>query len=109
MIARMWHGIVLKENADKYHQYLLNTGLKDYENTPGNLGIFLLKRDGHAISHFYTLTFWDNIESIKRFAGNAYEKARYYPMDKHFLLELEPDVIHFDMLESSAKSASGIS
>lgn len=98
MIARMWHGTVLKENAAKYQQYLQETGLKDYENTTGNRGVFLLKEDNHAVTHFYTLTFWDDLDSIKRFAGEAHERARYYPMDKEFLLELEPGVKHFDIL-----------
>jgi heme-degrading monooxygenase HmoA len=99
MIARMWHGMVLKEDAVKYHQYLKETGLPDYENTSGNRGVFLLKKDDAEVTHFYTLTFWNDVDSIKGFAGEAYEEARYYPMDREFLLELEPGVTHFDLLE----------
>jgi hypothetical protein len=45
------------------------------------------------------LTFWDDYESIKHFAGDDYQKARYYPEDKDYLLEFEPEVTHFDVLE----------
>jgi len=99
MIARMWHGRVPAEKSASYHQYLLDTGLKDYEKTEGNKGVFLLKRDEGPVTHFYTLTFWTDLASIRQFAGKDHEKARYYPGDKDFLLEFEPGVTHFDMLE----------
>jgi heme-degrading monooxygenase HmoA len=99
MIARMWHGRVPKEKAEQYHLFLIKTGLSDYGKTPGNRGVFLLKRDENEVTHIYTLTFWDDYESIKQFAGNDYQKARYYPEDKDYLLEFEPEVTHFDVLE----------
>jgi heme-degrading monooxygenase HmoA len=102
MIARMWHGKVPKDKSEAYHQYLLESGLKDYKSTPGNDGVFLLKKDEGDITHFYTLTFWTDLASIRKFAGDEYEKARYYPSDKDFLLEFEPEVTHFDVLEKPA-------
>ena len=99
MIARMWHGRVPKKKAEQYHQFLIKTGLSDYGKTPGNRGVFLLKRDDNEVTHIYTLTFWDDYESIRKFAGDDYQKARYYPEDKDYLLEFEPEVTHFDVLE----------
>jgi heme-degrading monooxygenase HmoA len=100
MIARMWHGKVPKEKSMAYHRYLLESGLKDYEKVEGNRGAFLLKWDEEgSITHFYTLSFWDDIESIKKFAGEDYSKARYYPEDKNYLVEFEPGVLHFEVLE----------
>jgi hypothetical protein len=34
-----------------------------------------------------TMTFWDGIDSIRAFAGDAVETAKYYPEDADFLLE----------------------
>jgi heme-degrading monooxygenase HmoA len=99
MIARMWHGKVPAEKTVEYHDYLNATGLKDYGAVAGNKGVFLLKKEEGNITHFYTLTFWDDFEAIKKFAGDDYEKARYYPEDNHFLLEFEPLVNHFEVLE----------
>ncbi len=99
MIARIWHGMVLKDKAPSYHQFLLKTGLSDYKLTSGNQGVFVLKRDKEEITHFYTLTFWDDLKSIEKFAGKDFIKARYYPEDKDFLLEFEKEVTHFDVLE----------
>ncbi len=58
-----------------------------------------MKREENDITHFHTLTFWDSIVAIKKFAGEEYENARYYPEDKDFLFEFETYVTHFDVLE----------
>ena len=99
MIARMWHGQVPTEKAKAYHEFLKVSGLKDYSETAGNKAVFLLKREENAVTHFYTLTFWDSYDAIRGFAGDEYEKARYYREDSDFLLEFEPNVTHFDVLE----------
>lgn len=99
MIARMWHGKVPSGKAEAYHGYLVRTGLSDYAATAGNQGVFLLKKEEGSVTHFYTLSLWENREAIRKFAGDHVEKARYYPEDQEFLLELEPLVMHFDVLE----------
>jgi heme-degrading monooxygenase HmoA len=106
MIARLWHGKVPSAKASDYHHYLITTGLKDYAAIPGNRAVSLLKKEDTTITHFYTLTYWDNIDAIKRFAGEDYEKARYYPEDKDYLLEFEPLVIHYEVLEHLVNSAT---
>jgi len=100
MIARKWHGIVPSEKAEIYHSYLLATGLRDYTATAGNRGVFLFKRANGDITHFDTLTFWNDVAAIKKFAGEDYEKARYYPEDKDYLLEFEELVTHYEVLEA---------
>jgi hypothetical protein len=35
------------------------------------------------------------MKAIRTFAGKDAEKARYYPEDNHYLLELEPKVKHY--------------
>ena len=99
MIARIWHGKVPSVKAAAYHEYLLQTGLPDYANVKGNRGVSLLKKEDAGVTHYYTLTYWDDTDAIKRFAGEDYEKARYYPEDKDYLLEFEPTVIHYEVLE----------
>lgn len=98
MISRTWHGRVPAAKADDYYQFLLRSGVPDYRNTPGNLGVFVHRRIDGDEAHFLLTTYWDSIESIKKFAGEDYERARYYPEDDHFLLEKEPGVAHADVL-----------
>ena len=44
MIARIWRGRTPAEKADAYHDYLRATGLKEYAETTGNLGVNALRR-----------------------------------------------------------------
>lgn len=97
MIARIWHGTTHAEKADEYLEYLNKTGIPDYRNTPGNKGAYVLRRIEADVAHFQTLSFWDSIESIVKFAGEDYEKARYYDEDEKFLLEFEPTVTHYEL------------
>ena len=41
------------------------------------------------------------MESIKGFAGKDVEVAKYYPEDKDFLLEFEPNVLHYEVVGQS--------
>ncbi|HXG38548.1 MAG TPA: antibiotic biosynthesis monooxygenase [Bacteroidota bacterium] len=97
-IARVWHGTVPTTKANAYANYIRSTGLTDYRGTPGNRGAFLLQRQEGDVTHFLTISIWDSIEAIKQFAGDDYEKARYYGNDKEYLLEFEPHVLHYTVV-----------
>lgn len=96
MITRIWHGKTKSEDADSYLAYIRKTGLKDYRSTAGNISAKILQRVENDVCHFYTVTEWDSIDSIKKFAGQDYEKARYYDEDKKYLLALEEFVAHYE-------------
>ena len=99
MIARQWHGRVRAADAETYYDYLLRTGLSDYRNTPGNRGVLVFRRREAEVVHYLLTTLWDSWDSIRAFAGEDVERARYYPEDTRYLLELEPTVTHFDVLD----------
>jgi heme-degrading monooxygenase HmoA len=98
-ITRIWHGTTKAEHADEYLQYVIDTGIAEYKNTESNLNVEVLRRVEGDKCHFWTVTKWDSYESIKKFAGEEYEKARYYPEDEKYLLEFEPNVIHCETFE----------
>ena len=100
MIARRWHGRVPADKADDYLRLMVEVGLPDYRSTTGNRGAWCLHRREGGIVHVEMFTFWDDMEAIRRFAGDALTKAKYYDFDPDFLLELEPEVTHFEVLES---------
>ena len=54
-----------------------------------------------GVTHFLLLMLWDSVAALKRFAGEDYARARYYPADDEFLLEREARVQHFDVLATS--------
>lgn len=95
MITRIWHGRTKAADADEYLAYVQRTGLKEYVTTPGNISAKIWRKVEGDICHFYTVTEWVNVESIKKFAGEYFEKAKYYPEDKKYLLEFEDKVNHY--------------
>ena len=101
MIARIWHGTTKVEKADEYLDFLRQTAIPDYRHTEGNREAFILRRLEGDTAHFLTISFWASLEAIKRFAGEEYERARYYPQDKDFLLEFEPNVTHYEWFGAS--------
>ena len=103
MIARIWRGITREADKDTYFQYLQETGLKEYSDTPGNRGVWTLCRLYEGKAEFTLLTLWDSWDAIKAFAGADYEKAVYYPEDERFLLKKEPNVIHYEVLSASER------
>lgn len=96
MITRIWHGKTRIEYADIYLKYIEKTGMSDYKNVKGNLSAKILRRIDNNICHFLTITEWDSYESIKEFAGEDFEKARYYDNDKKYLIEFEENVMHYE-------------
>lgn len=98
MIARLWHGAVPEARGDAYLEYLERTGLPDYRATPGNRGVQVLRRTEGGRAHFLLITLWESWDAIRAFAGDDPERARYYPEDAEFLLELEPRVTHYEVV-----------
>lgn len=98
LIARIWHGATSLEDAEAYATYLERTGMHDCRATPGNRGVYVLRRTRHDRTEFTFISLWESLDSVRRFAGEDYEKARYYPEDREYLLELEPFVDHYEII-----------
>ncbi|MGE5811026.1 MAG: DinB family protein [Ignavibacteria bacterium] len=96
MITRVWHGRTKKKDAEKYRHYVVETGIPEYQKTDGNLDIQIWQNDEKEETDIWTVTRWKDYNSVKSFAGDDFEKAKYYPEDKKFLLELEPNVKHYN-------------
>jgi heme-degrading monooxygenase HmoA len=98
LIARVWHGATPAARADEYAAYLDKTGVRECHATPGNRGVYVLRRIRNDRAEFTFVSLWESLAAIRRFAGEDYEKARYFPEDRDFLLELEPFVEHYDVI-----------
>jgi heme-degrading monooxygenase HmoA len=96
-IVRIWHGRTLADQADAYTEYLDRTGVADFRRTPGNLGVDVLRRVVGVEAEFLVVSRWESLAAVKAFAGEDVTRARYYPLDSHYLLELEPNVVHYEM------------
>ena len=99
MIARIWHGKTKTSDADEYRDFLIKRAIPDYTSTEGNISAHILRRIEGEEAHFITLTLWEDAEVIKRFAGEEIERAKYYPEDENYLLEFEPTVTHYEVID----------
>jgi len=97
MIARIWRGAVRTEDADEYGDYIAETGLAEYNRTPGNRGAWMLTREVGDRTEFLTFTLWESLDAVKAFAGDDYETAVYYPEDDRFLVERDDNCAHYDV------------
>ena len=98
MIARVWTGDTPGTKSDEYLEYLEKTGVKECRATPGNRGVYVLRRVADGRAGFLFISLWESLDAIRRFAGDDYEKAHYYSEDSDYLLDLEPFVLHYDVV-----------
>ena len=99
MIGRIWHGAVPVEKSDAYLENMRTVALPGYRGVDGNRGAWVMHRIEGDIAHFDMLSFWDDVDAIKRFAGEDYRVSYYFDFDDDFLIEKEPHVRHWDMYE----------
>jgi heme-degrading monooxygenase HmoA len=100
VIARTWRGAVRAEDADAYLDYLEATGLKEYRETPGNGGVFALRRIEGDRCEYLIVSLWDSLEAVKRFAGEEPERAVFYPEDDRFLVDRDLTSTHYEVVAS---------
>jgi heme-degrading monooxygenase HmoA len=100
MIARIWRGAVRAEDAAAYADYVQQTGIEGYKNTPGNRGAWILSRTEGDRAEFVTLSFWDSRSDIQAFAGEDIDKAVFYPEDDRFLVERDLTVRHYEIADT---------
>jgi len=77
MISRIWHGYTTKDNADTYENLLqkeIFVGIAN-KNIEGYRGIQLLRRDLPTETEFITIMWFASVDSVRKFAGEDYEKA----------------------------------
>jgi heme-degrading monooxygenase HmoA len=97
----MWHDRVPTSKAKTYREFLNSRAIPDYQSVDENISVHILERTEGEVTHFITLTFWKDMESIKAFAGEEVETAKYYPEDRDFLHEFEPKVLHYEVVGHS--------
>ena len=106
MIARIWRGITLAGKADDYLDYLRETGVRDYARTAGNRGVKVLKRIQGEHCEIMLVSLWDSMDAVRAFAGENPDRSVYYPEDEQYLLEMEPLVRHYEVVDVVAGDAS---
>ena len=102
-IARIWHGRTLAAKADDYEKYLNASGVSMILATAGNRGIEVLRHDEGDKTDFVVVSYWDSIDAIRKFAGPDYRKAVILEKDRQYLLEVEPEVRHYEVVREAGR------
>lgn len=102
-IARIWKGRTLASKADEYEKYLLATGISRVRAASGNLGATVLRRTDGGKTEFVVISIWESVAAIQRFAGKDYQKAVLLPRDREYLVDVEPNVLHYEILREERR------
>jgi heme-degrading monooxygenase HmoA len=97
-IARIWRGRTPASKADEYARYLDANGIAKIRATPGNRGVTVLRRTDGDKTEFVVISIWDSIDAVKNFAGADYQKTVILPRDGEYLIEVEPNVLHYEVV-----------
>jgi heme-degrading monooxygenase HmoA len=100
MIARMWHGYTTPANADAYEQFLKTEFLPAVEkkNIEGYQKFQLLRKPADDEIEFITIMWFENLEQIKQFSGENYEKAVVHPKAQALLKRFDDKSKHFELI-----------
>lgn len=99
MIARMWRGSTRAVDAQAYAEYMGGTGGQALADTPGNQGVYMLRRVIGDAAEFVMLSLWGSEEAIKAFAGEDISVAVFFPEDDRYLIDRELTVSHYEVVE----------
>ncbi|PZR91868.1 MAG: hypothetical protein DI537_14765 [Stutzerimonas stutzeri] len=85
-IARIWRGRTVPEKANAYAEYLLEVGVKPLAEQALDAQMFREDRAGE--SEFVTISYWESVEAMSRFAGPDPRRIHHLERDAEFLIEL---------------------
>jgi len=100
MISRIWHGWTTHENARIYENLLKNEVFPSIENkkVKGYRKISLLKRVLENEVEYITIMLFDNLNSVKEFAGEDYEKSYVPDKAREILSRHDEKSQHYDII-----------
>jgi len=97
---RTWRGAVRAGDAEAYLRHQADTGVREYRETTGNLGVLVLRRDRGELCEVTTVSFWESMDDVRRFAGDDPGQAKFYPGDDDLLAEKDLHADHFEVVSA---------
>ena len=101
-IARIWRGRTIAAKADEYHRYLYEHGIEPLAEKA--LGVQMLREDRADESEFVTISYWESVEAMARFAGNDPRRIHHLERDAEFLIELPSGVQILEIAASMGRT-----
>ena len=97
-IARIWRGRTTRERADEYEAYNYEVGIRPLIQKA--LGVQCLRDDRETETEFVTISYWESVEAMSRFAGDDPRRIHHLERDAEFLIELPSGVQVLDIAAS---------
>jgi hypothetical protein len=104
-IARIWRGRTKAARADEYARYLYEHGIKPLEEKA--LGVQMLREDRADETEFVTISYWESVEAMSRFAGVDPRRIHHLERDAEFLIELPSGVQILGLVTAFGNTGGG--
>lgn len=110
MIIRSWRAIAATQAVvDEYTAHLQASTFKEMAALEGNLGASLSKKQVGDKFELLYLSYWTDMEAVKRFAGdNSLEDAIVKPSTQKRLESWDPKVEYFEICGHSGTCPGGL-
>jgi heme-degrading monooxygenase HmoA len=97
MMARSWRGWTLAADAHHYDEHYRAEVLPALSRIAGFRGARLLRRPAGDEVEFCSLTFFDDMDAIRAFAGADHEAAIVADAARAVLVRFDDRVAHYDV------------
>lgn len=104
-IARIWRGRTRTQDADAYATYLYEHGIRPLAERA--LGVQMLREDRPGETEFVTISYWESVEAMSRYAGEDPRRIRHLERDAEFLIELPEGVQVLEIVASRGQTGRG--
>jgi hypothetical protein len=105
-IARIWRGRTTAARADEYARYLYEHGIRPLEEKA--LGVQLFREDRADESEFVTISYWESVGAMSRFAGPDPRRIHHLERDAEFLIELPEGVQVLEIVTASGRTGGEV-
>jgi heme-degrading monooxygenase HmoA len=96
VITRLWRGWARADQADRYERHYRAEVLDTLGQVAGFRGARLLRRTVGAETEFVSLTFFDDLDAVRGFAGPDYERAVVAGEARQVLIRFDEQVGHYE-------------
>jgi heme-degrading monooxygenase HmoA len=101
MIVRIWRGRAKQGQADAYHHHAATRVFPALTPIEGHLGAWLLRRDTEAGVEFVAMTFWDSLDTVKKFTGPDPDVAVVEPEAREVLGQFDDFAHHYTLAHNT--------
>jgi heme-degrading monooxygenase HmoA len=96
VVIRMWRGWTRADQADRYDRHYRSEVAATLGQVPGFRGARLLRREAGGETEFVSLTWFDDLDAVRRFAGPDYETAVVAAAAREVLVRFDERVNHYE-------------